>query len=63
MCVLKIEMFSHPLCALFMTEAIPIPADQPILQIKNLDEVAIPTMEIKVINDQTSQLIFVMSFL
>ncbi|XP_067450490.1 serine-protein kinase ATM isoform X1 [Thunnus thynnus] len=28
--------------------AIPIPADQPIMQIKDLDEVAIPTMEIKV---------------
>uniref|UniRef100_A0AAV2J7Z9 non-specific serine/threonine protein kinase n=1 Tax=Knipowitschia caucasica TaxID=637954 RepID=A0AAV2J7Z9_KNICA len=28
--------------------AIPIPADQPIMQIKHLDEVAIPTMEIKV---------------
>ncbi|XP_030008171.1 serine-protein kinase ATM isoform X2 [Sphaeramia orbicularis] len=27
---------------------IPIPADQPIMQIKDLDEVAIPTMEIKV---------------
>ncbi|XP_037632338.1 serine-protein kinase ATM isoform X2 [Sebastes umbrosus] len=29
-------------------KALPIPADQPIMQIKNLDEVAIPTMEIKV---------------
>ncbi|XP_054470748.1 LOW QUALITY PROTEIN: serine-protein kinase ATM [Anoplopoma fimbria] len=29
-------------------KAIPIPADQPIMQIRNLDEVAIPTMEIKV---------------
>ncbi|XP_033833204.1 serine-protein kinase ATM [Periophthalmus magnuspinnatus] len=29
-------------------KAIPIPADQPIMQIKYLDEVAIPTMEIKV---------------
>ncbi|KAM3874841.1 serine-protein kinase ATM [Diretmus argenteus] len=28
--------------------AIPIPADQPIMQIKDLDEVIIPTMEIKV---------------
>ncbi|KAK7882898.1 hypothetical protein WMY93_029072 [Mugilogobius chulae] len=28
--------------------AIPIPADQPIMQIKHLDEIAIPTMEIKV---------------
>lgn len=28
--------------------AIPIPADQPIVQIKDLDEVAIPTMEMKV---------------
>ncbi|XP_019950752.2 serine-protein kinase ATM [Paralichthys olivaceus] len=32
-------------------KAIPIPADQPIMQIKDLDEVVIPTMEIKV--DQT----------
>ncbi|XP_033952949.1 serine-protein kinase ATM [Pseudochaenichthys georgianus] len=30
------------------TKAIPIPADQPIMQIKDLEEVAIPTMEIKV---------------
>uniref|UniRef100_A0A087XK65 Serine-protein kinase ATM n=1 Tax=Poecilia formosa TaxID=48698 RepID=A0A087XK65_POEFO len=30
------------------TEAIPIPADQPIMQLKDLDEVVIPTMEIKV---------------
>lgn len=38
-------------------EAIPIPADQPIMQIKDLDEVAIPTMEIKVkTNDGASQL-------
>ncbi|RVE64573.1 hypothetical protein OJAV_G00127090 [Oryzias javanicus] len=29
-------------------KAIPIPADQPIMQIRNLDEVIIPTMEIKV---------------
>uniref|UniRef100_A0A3B3UHQ1 Serine-protein kinase ATM n=1 Tax=Poecilia latipinna TaxID=48699 RepID=A0A3B3UHQ1_9TELE len=28
-------------------EAIPIPADQPIMQLKDLDEVVIPTMEIK----------------
>uniref|UniRef100_M4AR83 Serine-protein kinase ATM n=1 Tax=Xiphophorus maculatus TaxID=8083 RepID=M4AR83_XIPMA len=28
-------------------KAIPIPADQPIMQLKDLDEVAIPTMEIK----------------
>lgn len=32
----------------FFTEAIPIPADQPIMQIKDLDEVVIPTVEIKV---------------
>ncbi|KAF3847994.1 hypothetical protein F7725_021022 [Dissostichus mawsoni] len=30
------------------TKDIPIPADQPIMQIKDLEEVAIPTMEIKV---------------
>uniref|UniRef100_A0A8C4HHC9 ATM serine/threonine kinase n=1 Tax=Dicentrarchus labrax TaxID=13489 RepID=A0A8C4HHC9_DICLA len=29
-------------------KAIPIPADQPIMQIKDLDEVVIPTMEVKV---------------
>uniref|UniRef100_A0A8C2WUR8 non-specific serine/threonine protein kinase n=1 Tax=Cyclopterus lumpus TaxID=8103 RepID=A0A8C2WUR8_CYCLU len=29
-------------------KALPIPADQPIMQIKDLDEVTIPTMEIKV---------------
>ncbi|CAB1347999.1 unnamed protein product [Coregonus sp. 'balchen'] len=29
-------------------KAIPIPSDQPIMQIKNLDDVIIPTMEIKV---------------
>ncbi|XP_022624615.1 serine-protein kinase ATM [Seriola dumerili] len=29
-------------------KAIPIPADQPIMQIKDMDEVVIPTMEIKV---------------
>ncbi|XP_027901387.1 serine-protein kinase ATM [Xiphophorus couchianus] len=29
-------------------KAIPVPADQPIMQLKDLDEVAIPTMEIKV---------------
>ncbi|MED6266273.1 hypothetical protein CHARACLAT_000394 [Characodon lateralis] len=29
-------------------KAIPIPADQPIMQLKDLDEVVIPTMEIKV---------------
>lgn len=32
----------------FLTEAIPIPADQPIMKISDLDEVAIPTVEIKV---------------
>lgn len=32
------------------TEAIPIPADQPIMQIRDLDDVIIPTMEIKVQN-------------
>lgn len=35
-------------CPCFFTEAIPIPADQPIMQIKDLDEVVIPTMEVKV---------------
>lgn len=41
-------ILSHPLCSCFIIEAIPIPADQPIMQIKDLDEVVIPTMEIKV---------------
>ena len=36
------------LMLLLITEVIPIPADQPIIQIKDLDEVVIPTMEIKV---------------
>ncbi len=40
-----------------MIEAIPIPADQPIMQIRDLDEVVIPTMEIKVRNNETSSLI------
>lgn len=31
-----------------LVEPLPIPADQPIMQIKNLEEVIIPTMEIKV---------------
>lgn len=35
-------------CVFLFIEAIPIPADQPLMQIKDLDEVAIPTMEIKV---------------
>lgn len=43
-----VEMLSHSLHACFIIEAIPIPADQPIMQIKDLDEVVIPTMEIKV---------------
>lgn len=30
------------------TEAIPIPPDQPIMQIKDMEDVIIPTMEIKV---------------
>lgn len=30
------------------TEAIAIPADQPVMQIKDLEDVVIPTMEIKV---------------
>lgn len=47
----------HPLCPCCIIEAIPIPADQPIMQIKDLDEVAIPTMEIKVKNDGTSLII------
>lgn len=32
----------------FIIEAIPIPADQPLMKIKDLEEVVIPTMEIKV---------------
>lgn len=49
--VLYVQLPSHPLCSCFITEAIPIPADQPIMQIKDLDEVVIPTMEIKVKNN------------
>lgn len=33
----------------FIIEAIPIPADQPIMQIKDLDDVVVPTMEVKVV--------------
>lgn len=33
---------------LIIVGAIPVPADQPIVHIKDLDTVAIPTMEIKV---------------
>ncbi len=35
---------------LFCAEAIPIPPEQPIMQIKDLDDVVIPTMDIKVTN-------------
>lgn len=56
MCVLCVQLLSHPLCPCFIIEAIPIPADQPIMQIKDLDEVVIPTMEIKVKHDGTSLL-------
>ncbi len=45
--------YVRPLCPCHIIEAIPIPADQPIMQIKDLDEIAIPTMEIKVKNDGT----------
>lgn len=54
--VLYVQLLSRPLCSCLITEAIPIPADQPIMQIKDLDEVVIPTMEIKVKNDKTSSL-------
>lgn len=37
--------FSHPCLVL---GGIPIPADQPIMQIKGLEEVVIPTLELKV---------------
>lgn len=47
----------HPFCPCGIVEAIPIPADQPIMQIKDLDEVAIPTVEIKVKNYATSFII------
>lgn len=33
---------------LFYAEAIPIPTEQPIMQIKDLEDVIIPTMDIKV---------------
>lgn len=48
---------SRSFVSLFFIEAIPIPADQPIMQIKDLDEVVIPTMEIKVKNVGTSFII------
>lgn len=49
------------LCLPF-AEAIPIPADQPIMQIKDLEEVAIPTNEIKVnIKKKTQKTFFDLS--
>lgn len=45
-----VHLLSHSLHPCFIVEAIPIPADQPLMQIKDLDEVVIPTVEIKVNN-------------
>lgn len=45
---IKCPLLRHPLCPRLVSEAIPIPADQPIMQIRDLEEVTIPTMEIKV---------------
>lgn len=45
MCVYSSE-FKNKL--LLITEGISIPADQPIIKLKNLDDVVVPTMEIKV---------------
>lgn len=45
---IKCPLLRHPLCPCLVSEAIPIPADQPIMQIRDLEEVTIPTMEIKV---------------
>lgn len=47
MCVLNVLLLIYALCPCIL-EAIPIPADQPIMQIRDLEEVVIPTMEIKV---------------
>ena len=38
----------YDVSVLCLTEAIPIPTTQPLTKIKDLDEVTIPTMEIKV---------------
>lgn len=42
--------------------AIPIPADQPIMQIKDLDQVVIPTMELKVKINECISSIFMIFF-
>lgn len=42
--------------------AIPIPADQPIMQIKDLDQVVIPTMELKVKINECISSIFMNCF-
>lgn len=44
---LKLSELVIKVLSLFLG-AIPIPADQPIMQIKDLDEVVIPTVELKV---------------
>ncbi|KAJ8257146.1 hypothetical protein COCON_G00192980 [Conger conger] len=44
-------------------KAIPIPSDQPIMQIKDLDDIVIPTMEIKVVpSGQYDDLVTIRSF-
>lgn len=42
--------------------AIPIPADQPIMQIKDLDQVVIPTMELKVKINECISSVFMIFF-
>lgn len=52
----------HRCVVLVILGAIPIPADQPIMQIKNLDEVVIPTMELKVKIHQSFSFVFINCF-
>lgn len=43
---------------LFCAEAIPIPLEQPIMHIKDLNDVIIPTMDIKVTNITERESVF-----
>lgn len=53
--LLKLSELVTKVLSLFLG-AIPIPADQPIMQIKDLDEVVIPTVELKVSSTCTDRL-------
>lgn len=46
---LFLSVFCHQNLFILNTEGINIPADQPITKLKNLEDVVVPTMEIKVI--------------